>query len=122
MFKSISLKNLKLFNKLYAMVRKSLLVLTAFILLIFNISAQEALKYHLPPAEIVKIVDAPLTPSTSVSPDKANILLIERSSIITIEELSAEELRIAGIRIARETILHKHWEVLNWMDKYVKNK
>jgi dipeptidyl aminopeptidase/acylaminoacyl peptidase len=23
---------------------------------------------------------------------------------------------------ARETILHKHWEVLNWMDKYVKNK
>ncbi len=104
------------------MVRKSLLVLTAFILLIFNISAQEALKYQLPPAEIVKIVDAPLTPSTSVSPDKANILLIERSSIITIEELSAEELRIAGIRIARETILHKHWEVLNWMDKYVKNK
>ena len=74
------------------------------------------MKYQLPPAEIVKIVDAPLTP------DKANILLIERSSIITIEELSDEELRIAGIRIARETILHKHWEVLNWMDKYVKNK
>ncbi|MBW6502058.1 MAG: prolyl oligopeptidase family serine peptidase, partial [Bacteroidales bacterium] len=23
---------------------------------------------------------------------------------------------------ARETILHKHWEVLNWMDKYVKEK
>jgi len=23
---------------------------------------------------------------------------------------------------ARETILHKHWEVLNWMNKYVKNK
>ena len=23
---------------------------------------------------------------------------------------------------ARETILHKHWEVLNWMDRYVKNK
>lgn len=81
------------------MVRKSLLVLIAFILLVFNIYAQEALKYQLPPAEIVKIVDAPMTPSTSVSPDKANILLIERSSIITIEELSAEELRIAGIRI-----------------------
>ncbi|MFN8241789.1 MAG: prolyl oligopeptidase family serine peptidase, partial [Bacteroidales bacterium] len=23
---------------------------------------------------------------------------------------------------ARETILHKHWEVLNWMDRYVRNK
>lgn len=23
---------------------------------------------------------------------------------------------------ARETILHKHWEVLNWMNRYVKNK
>lgn len=81
------------------MVRKSLIVLTAFILITFNISAQEALKYQLPPAEIVKIVDAPMTPSTSVSPDKANIILIERSSIITIEELSSEEFRIAGIRI-----------------------
>ena len=81
------------------MVRKSLLILIAFILSVFNISAQEALKYQLPPAEIVKIVDAPMTPSTSVSPDKVNIILIERSSIITIEELSSEELRIAGLRI-----------------------
>jgi len=23
---------------------------------------------------------------------------------------------------ARESVLHKHWEVLNWMNKYVKNK
>ena len=23
---------------------------------------------------------------------------------------------------ARETILHKHWEVLRWMDTYVKNR
>jgi len=23
---------------------------------------------------------------------------------------------------ARETILHKHWEVLNWMDRYVKDR
>ncbi|MCK4830134.1 S9 family peptidase, partial [bacterium] len=39
------------------------------------------------------------TPSTSVSPDKTNILLIERPGITKIEELSAEELRIAGLRI-----------------------
>jgi hypothetical protein len=23
---------------------------------------------------------------------------------------------------ARESILHKHWEVLNWMNKYVRDK
>jgi dipeptidyl aminopeptidase/acylaminoacyl peptidase len=81
------------------MIRK-LFIITAFQItaLSFN-AAQEGLKYQLPPAEIVKIVDAPQTPLTSVSPDKTNILLIERPGIITIEELSAEELRIAGLRI-----------------------
>jgi dipeptidyl aminopeptidase/acylaminoacyl peptidase len=81
------------------MIRKALIILSGFVSIIYNISAQEALKYQLPPAEIVKIVDAPQTPSISVSPDKSNILLIERSGIITIGELSAEELRIAGMRI-----------------------
>mgnify|MGYP007017511224 CR=1 FL=1 len=81
------------------MVRKSLIILSASVFLVFNTSAQEALKYQLPPAEIVKIVDAPQAPSISVSPDKTNILLIESPGIITIEELSAEELRIAGLRI-----------------------
>ena len=50
--------------------------------------AQEPLKYQLPPEEITKIVDALQTPGVSVSPDKSTILLIERSSIITIRELA----------------------------------
>ncbi len=62
-------------------------------------TAQEALKYQLPPAEIVKIVDAPQIPLVSVSPDKTSIVLVERPGIITIKELSAEEYRIAGLRI-----------------------
>ncbi len=81
------------------MVRKSISILTVLILLAISLQAQDALKYQLPPSEIVKIVDAPMTPLTSVSPDKSSILLIERSSIITIKELSAEELKIAGLRI-----------------------
>ncbi|OFY57271.1 MAG: hypothetical protein A2V50_05380 [Bacteroidetes bacterium RBG_19FT_COMBO_42_10] len=60
---------------------------------------QEALKYQLPHDEIVKIVDAPVTPLVSISPDKTKILIIERPPIITISELSEEELRIAGLRI-----------------------
>ncbi len=65
---------------------------------LFSIS-QEALKYQLPPDEIVKIVDAPVTPMISGGVDKSVILIIERAPIITIAELSAEELRLAGLRI-----------------------
>ena len=74
--------------------------IVAFLLLITSaVTAQEGLKYQLPPAEIVKIVDAPLIPMVSVSPNKANIVLIERHSLITIQDLSAEEYRLAGLRI-----------------------
>jgi dipeptidyl aminopeptidase/acylaminoacyl peptidase len=60
---------------------------------------QEALKYQVPPDEIVKIVDAPVTPMVTISPDKSKIIVITRAPIITISELSEEELRIAGLRI-----------------------
>jgi dipeptidyl aminopeptidase/acylaminoacyl peptidase len=81
------------------MIRKSFILLVALFAAQVVISAQDALKYQLPPTEIIKIVDAPQTPLVSVSPDKSNILLIERPGIITIEDLSEEELRIAGLRI-----------------------
>jgi dipeptidyl aminopeptidase/acylaminoacyl peptidase len=81
------------------MIRKSLIILSAFVCFTYKTSGQEPLKYMLPPDEIVKIVDAPLTPSVSVSPDRKSIILIERSAIITMEELSAEELKLAGLRI-----------------------
>lgn len=71
----------------------------AFILTGSYTVISQPLKYQMPPDEIVRIVDAPVTPVVSVSPDKMNILIIQRSSIITISELSAEELRIAGLRI-----------------------
>jgi dipeptidyl aminopeptidase/acylaminoacyl peptidase len=64
-----------------------------------GLNSQEPVKYKVPPEEIVRIVDAPVTPVVSVSPDKTNILVIERPPIITINELSEEELRLAGLRI-----------------------
>jgi dipeptidyl aminopeptidase/acylaminoacyl peptidase len=81
------------------MIRKSVLLVSALILFTLNPRAQVALKYQLPPSEIVKIVDAAPTPAISISPDKTNILIIERPGNITISELSAEEFRIAGLRI-----------------------
>ena len=85
--------------KLIIMLRKSIFLVSSLVILSFNTGAQEALKYQLPPSEIVKIVDAAPTPVVSVSPDKTNILIIERPGNITISELSAEEFRIAGLRI-----------------------
>lgn len=49
------------------MIRNLFIILTAIAFLGFNTSAQDALKYQLPPAEIIKIVDSPQTPSVSVS-------------------------------------------------------
>jgi len=78
---------------------KSLFIAVFQIAIVSVVTAQEGLKYQLPPAEIVKIVDAPQIPTLSVSPDKTTIVLIERAGLITIKELSAEEFRIAGLRI-----------------------
>jgi len=81
------------------MIRKSLIILSVVVLFGITATAQEALKYQLPPAEIVKIVDAAPTPAISISPDKKNIIVVERAGNIIISELSAEEFRIAGLRI-----------------------
>jgi dipeptidyl aminopeptidase/acylaminoacyl peptidase len=81
------------------MIRKLFLTSITSVAIIIIASSQEALKYQLPPDEIVRIVDAPVTPLISVSPDKTTIVLIDRAPIITIKELSAGELRLGGIRI-----------------------
>ena len=53
----------------------------------------------MPPKSIIDLVDAPVTPNISLSPDKKHILILERSSLPSIEELSQPELRLAGLRI-----------------------
>lgn len=81
------------------MKKRLLFVLTLVFTVVSAVNSQEPLKYQMPPGEIVRIVDAPVTPVISVSPGKQNILIIERSPIITMRELSNEELRIGGLRI-----------------------
>ena len=56
-------------------------------------------EYKIPPKAIADIVDAPLTPTMSLSPNKIDYLILSRSSLPNIEELSAPELRLAGVRI-----------------------
>lgn len=80
--------------------KKILIILLCFLITISY--GQENLSYQRPPEEIVKLLEAPLTPFVSFSPDKQWMLLLERSDFPTIEQLSRPELRIGGLRINPE--------------------
>ncbi len=75
----------------------------ATIILLLGLShftnGQESLIYQLPPEAIIEVVDARQTPSVYLSPDNSFVALLERPGLKTIEDLSREELRIAGLRI-----------------------
>lgn len=65
----------------------------------FNGFSQTDLTYQTPPRELVAVVDAPSTPSTQFDPDGKYMLLMQRPGYRSIEDLSAEMLRLAGSRI-----------------------
>lgn len=79
--------------------RTLLILLVALSLSVVGLSQSG---YQRPPEEIAKLVEAPLTPSVALSPDKIWMALLDRSDFPTIEELSRPELRIAGLRINPE--------------------
>ncbi len=56
-------------------------------------------KYRMPPEEIVKLVDAPLTPAVSLDADRNWMLLMARSGLPPISEVARPELRLAGLRL-----------------------
>ncbi len=59
--------------------------------------------YRQPAPEIVKILDAPLTPGVSLNPQRDLMVLIERESMPPISELAKRMLRLAGDRINPQT-------------------
>ncbi|MEL6253046.1 MAG: prolyl oligopeptidase family serine peptidase [Bacteroidota bacterium] len=61
--------------------------------------AQDQLGYQMPPQAIADLADAAPTPAVSLSPDDQWMLLMQRSSMPSIAELSQPELRIGGLRI-----------------------
>jgi len=74
--------------------------LTLIILfVVISTKAQDNLQYQTPPDVITKLVDAPLTPAVLFSPDKSVMVMLYRSDLPSIEELSRPELRLAGLRI-----------------------
>ena len=59
--------------------------------------------YLMPPKVIVDILDAPLTPSLIVAPDRRTVALLYRRSMPTIAELAQPVHRIAGTRLNPKT-------------------
>jgi dipeptidyl aminopeptidase/acylaminoacyl peptidase len=59
--------------------------------------------YKQPPAPIAQILDAPATPAVQLSPDRTTLLLLERPGLPSIADVSAPELRLAGLRFDPNT-------------------
>src|SRR6266516_503374 len=70
----------------------------AILLLALPLLAQ----YKMPPKEIADVVDAPPPPFTTLSPDGKWILIQNVPPLLTIEDLSRPELKLAGIRFDPE--------------------
>jgi dipeptidyl aminopeptidase/acylaminoacyl peptidase len=62
--------------------------------------AQDAgLTYQMPAPELAALVDAPRTPSVSLSPDRATMAFFERDGSPDIALLAQDELGLAGVRV-----------------------
>ncbi len=75
-------------------------LLTFFLLLSFSMThAQDNLVYQKPTDDILSLVDVQLAPSILLNADKSAMILLSRNAYKSIEELSREEMRLAGLRI-----------------------
>lgn len=83
------------------MFRNLVVVLT--LLVPFALNAQSALEYQKPSQEILDLVDVKLAPRTLIDDAQENLILLYRDNYKSIEELSKEELRLAGLRIDPKT-------------------
>ncbi len=73
------------------------LILTASLMAFWGTNAQSV--YKQPPANVVKIVEAPPTPFVSVSPEKDALMLVDYNPNPGIASLARPILKLAGIRI-----------------------
>jgi len=80
-----------------------LLLLTGFLLSFLGMALAQDFGYQQPCKEIVDLVDAPTTPSISLSPDRSAMVVLENPSLPPISEIAQPELRLAGLRINPRT-------------------
>ncbi|OJJ14621.1 S9 family peptidase [marine bacterium AO1-C] len=93
------------------------------VLAFFNLQAQVNLTYQKPPKPILDLVDVPSAPSVRLDGNNEAMLLLYRDTYPTITDLSAKELRLAGLRInpklfiGSRTYYYKNIKVQNLKQK-----
>jgi dipeptidyl aminopeptidase/acylaminoacyl peptidase len=75
------------------------LFLITFIFSCTKITAQDAIQYQTPPKAIYDLVMAKPTPTVTFDSKGQFMLILDRSSMPSVEDLAQPELRIAGLRI-----------------------
>jgi len=78
-------------------------IFVPFLLFAISVLAQENITYQKPPAEILELVDVERAPGVYIDDNKEYMLLLYRDAYKSIEELSQQELRLAGLRIDPKT-------------------
>ena len=68
-----------------------------------TVVAQQTTRYNQPPAPIPQMLDAEPLPFVTLSPQRDRILLIRRSALPDIEEISAPYFALAGDRVNPRT-------------------
>ena len=76
-----------------------LLILLFCLVMSDSAFSQGGTRYQLPPKVFIDLIDAPPTPTVSLSPKNDVMLIMERPSLIPISELVAPEYRLAGLRL-----------------------
>jgi dipeptidyl aminopeptidase/acylaminoacyl peptidase len=84
-------------NKYFSVAK--ILLWVCFVCVGVQVHAQDAGGYQLPPKEIADLLLAKPTPSVSVDSKGEWMLLSERNSYPTVEELGQPEIRVAGLRL-----------------------
>jgi dipeptidyl aminopeptidase/acylaminoacyl peptidase len=81
---------------------KKIIIFLGLVMPLFGWS-QVDLTYQQPHEDIMELANVPMTPSMSITPEGDKAVLIYRNQYKTIEELSEDELRLAGLRINPKT-------------------
>lgn len=79
------------------------LIILLFLFMTYFSDAQENLTYQNPTEEILKLADVSLAPGVILNEAQTQMLLLFRDQYKSIEELSQEEMRLAGLRIDPKT-------------------
>jgi dipeptidyl aminopeptidase/acylaminoacyl peptidase len=75
----------------------------ALVLLLFPGAVPAADVYQQPPPPIAQILDAAPSPQVRVSPDRSWLLVLEPPALPPLADLTAPELRLAGLRLSPRT-------------------